>query len=170
MECLEDVCHRPEAMMGLYQSSSFCIMPPGEAAVRRAVFEALIGGCIPVIFDSFSTVQQYTWHLPVENATYAIHIPIEKVKGAKVNVIDKLKAKSPRAIKKMRNSIIYNLMPGLVYNHPRSRATRAKDAFDIAIDNVLHKIRLSRAELRELEGRESAGAGGDGGGSKDASL
>ena len=43
--------------MGLYTQSTFCIMAPGWLPARRAAFDALLAGCIPVMLDDFLSKQ-----------------------------------------------------------------------------------------------------------------
>ena len=43
--------------MGLYTQSTFCIMAPGWLPARRAAFDALLAGCIPVMLDHFLSKQ-----------------------------------------------------------------------------------------------------------------
>ena len=57
LECAEGICDRPEVMMGLYTQSTFCIMAPGWLPARRAAFDALLAGCIPVMLDDFLSKQ-----------------------------------------------------------------------------------------------------------------
>lgn len=53
VNCVEDICSSPEATVGLYMDSHFCMVPPGYESVRRAPFDAMLAGCIPVFFDHF---------------------------------------------------------------------------------------------------------------------
>jgi len=52
-DCVEDIGPEPsEATWGLYMDSHFCMVPPGTS-VRRAPFDAMLAGCIPIFFDHF---------------------------------------------------------------------------------------------------------------------
>jgi hypothetical protein len=35
----------------LYRRSIFCLSPPGDSPTRKAIFDSLLAGCIPVVFD-----------------------------------------------------------------------------------------------------------------------
>lgn len=155
MECIEDMCSRPGSITGLFMSSSFCLMPPGEPSVRRAVFQALVAGCIPVLFDEFSTSVQFPWHLPTDHASYSIHVPMENVQNGAVNVIDMLKTYTTSQKRAMKDYIVHTLLPGLLYSHPRAKTKTYKDAFDISLDRM-----LQRARVLKQRGDESTSSNG----------
>lgn len=46
----------------LYSLTTFCLTPPGDTATRRGFFDALLFGCIPVVFAEAS--RQWPWFLP----------------------------------------------------------------------------------------------------------
>jgi hypothetical protein len=37
--------------LSVYKKAIFCLCPPGDDPARKAVFDAIISGCIPVIFE-----------------------------------------------------------------------------------------------------------------------
>ena len=43
----------------LYAQSVFCLQPPGDSPTRRAFYDSLLFGCIPVI--SKSAAESYTY-------------------------------------------------------------------------------------------------------------
>ena len=45
-----------------FRDSVFCPAPPGDSVTRKSIFDALVTGCIPVIFAKAS-LNQYRWHL-----------------------------------------------------------------------------------------------------------
>ncbi|XP_058776021.1 probable xyloglucan galactosyltransferase GT20 [Vicia villosa] len=64
LSCSSDKCNEPESIIELFVESEFCLQPPGDSPTRKSVFDSLISGCIPVIFDPFTAYYQYPWHLP----------------------------------------------------------------------------------------------------------
>lgn len=52
-------------LLPLYRRAVFCPAPVGDSLTRKSLFDALVAGCIPVIFDRRS-LSQYTWHVPVD--------------------------------------------------------------------------------------------------------
>lgn len=47
---------------GIYQKSRLCLMPGGDFPTRKAFFDALLSGCVPVIFQPASALTQWPWH------------------------------------------------------------------------------------------------------------
>ncbi|XP_025797610.1 xyloglucan galactosyltransferase KATAMARI1 homolog [Panicum hallii] len=132
-------CHYPGDIMVLFQSSTFCLQPPGDSASRRSTFDAMVAGCIPVFFQPRSAYLQYRWHLPKDHATYSVFIPAESVRTGNVSVEAELRKIPAAAIEKMREEVI-KLVPRLVYADPRYKLETVKDAFDVAMDGVLERV------------------------------
>ena len=51
--------HRP---LQLSQRSIFCFQPTGDLMTRKGLFDSLLQGCIPVVFDDLTASVMYTWH------------------------------------------------------------------------------------------------------------
>ncbi|PWZ52625.1 Xyloglucan galactosyltransferase KATAMARI1 [Zea mays] len=132
-------CHYPGDIMVLFQSSTFCLQPPGDSASRRSTFDAMVAGCIPVFFQPRSAYLQYRWHLPRDHATYSVFIPAEDVRSGNVSVEAELRKIPPAAIEKMRKEVI-KLVPRLLYADPRYKLETMKDAFDVTVDGVLERM------------------------------
>ena len=62
-----------QATATLYWNSTFCLSPEGDSVSRKATIDALLLGCIPVLFRR-SAQHQWLWHWGgwVENATVLI--------------------------------------------------------------------------------------------------
>ncbi|KAJ1295302.1 hypothetical protein BS78_01G213500 [Paspalum vaginatum] len=132
-------CHSPADIMVLFQSSTFCLQPPGDSASRRSTFDAMVAGCIPVFFQPRSAYLQYRWHLPRDHATYSVFIPVDGVRSGNVTVEAELRKIPPAAIEKMREEVI-KLVPRLLYADPRYKLETVKDAFDVTVDGVLERV------------------------------
>lgn len=56
----------------VYRSSVFCLMPPGDTGTRRGIFDAVLCGCIPVLFGYLdmhgivNPMEQYGWHYSLD--------------------------------------------------------------------------------------------------------
>lgn len=55
-------------LMTVYLRSTFCLCPPGDSYTRKAIFDSILSGCIPVIFYRES-MAQYFWHIQKEQVT-----------------------------------------------------------------------------------------------------
>eukprot|EP00897_Mesotaenium_endlicherianum_P009613 jgi/Mesen1/8680/ME000051S08081 len=137
-------CNYPGAITEVQLASDFCLQPPGDSAVRRSTFDALIAGCIPVFFDPRSAYTQYLWHLPSRHDSYSVFIPREAITNGSVNVISVLSSYSRARITSMRETIL-GLIPGLLYSNGRLRAH--DDAMDITIRMLLHHIQQLKESL-----------------------
>jgi len=46
----------------LSRRSVFCLQPPGDMPSRKSVFDAILSGCIPVLFHPLTAKYMYEWH------------------------------------------------------------------------------------------------------------
>ncbi|XP_019238683.1 PREDICTED: xyloglucan-specific galacturonosyltransferase 1-like [Nicotiana attenuata] len=145
LNCNSGKCDQPESIIELFMESEFCLQPPGDSPTRKSVFDSLISGCIPVIFDPFTAYYQYSWHLPEDHRKYSVFIDQEDVRNMKVNVVERLMQIPAKERENMRRYIIYELLPGLVYGDPKSKMEKFQDAFSITINNLFE--RLNKLEL-----------------------
>lgn len=140
LNCSAGECDQPEAITNIFLESEFCLQPPGDSPTRRSVFDSLISGCIPVLFDPFTAYFQYPWHLPEDHEKYSVFIDQEDVRKAKVNVVERL-MKVPKNVRDdMRRYIVYELMPGLVYGDQNSEFEKFQDAFSVTMNNLLERV------------------------------
>ncbi|CAH2080165.1 unnamed protein product [Thlaspi arvense] len=140
LNCSSGSCDKSENVIKLFQDSEFCLQPSGDSPTRKSVFDSLISGCIPVIFDPYTAYYQYAWHLPEDHKRYSVYINQEDVKGERVNVIENLMAKTLREREDMRSYIVGQLLPGLIYGDSNGKFERFRDAFDITFDNLVEKM------------------------------
>ncbi|CAN4095242.1 unnamed protein product [Withania somnifera] len=145
LNCSSGACDQPESIIELFMDSEFCLQPPGDSPTRKSVFDSLISGCIPVIFDPFTAYYQYPWHLPEDYKKYSVFIDQEDVRNIKVNVVERLMRITAGERENIRRYIIYELLPGLVYGDPSSKLEKFQDAFSITMNNLLE--RLTRLEM-----------------------
>jgi len=150
LECRDraNKCYQPFHVMKMFQTSVFCLQPPGDSFTRRSAFDSILAGCIPVFFHPGSAYVQYLWHLPKDYTKYSVFIPANDVKSGKVS-IQKILLRIPKEkVRAMREEVI-RLIPRVVYAHPRSRLETLEDAFDIAVQGVLERVERIRREMRE---------------------
>ena len=63
VECADgcDDCCSARAVVDAYLASDFCLVPPGDTPTRRAFFDALLTGCVPVV--KTRRTADYAWYL-----------------------------------------------------------------------------------------------------------
>ncbi|XP_021834598.1 probable xyloglucan galactosyltransferase GT14 [Prunus avium] len=148
LHCHENNCDNPVTIMRVFQSSVYCLQPPGDTSTRRSTFDSFVAGCIPVFFDPASAYTQYLWHLPKNHTKYSVFIPVRLAEDLKEGNIEKvlLGISKDRELA-MREEVI-RLIPKLVYADPRSRL-KTQDAFDLAVQGILERIGNVRKVIRE---------------------
>ncbi|XP_027362587.1 probable xyloglucan galactosyltransferase GT20 [Abrus precatorius] len=146
LNCSSVKCDEAESIIGLFVESEFCLQPPGDSPTRKSVFDSLISGCIPVLFDPFTAYYQYPWHLPQDHDKYSVFMDKREVIQMNVNVVERLSNISSRERENMRRYIIYELLPGLVYGDYNAEFDKFQDAFSITVNNLLERVsRLNEA-------------------------
>ncbi|CAA7060079.1 unnamed protein product [Microthlaspi erraticum] len=144
VDCSNGICeHDPIRFMRPMLQSSFCLQPPGDTPTRKATFDGIIAGCIPVFFEDQTAKMQYKWHLPEEEfSEFSVTIPKEGVVFRGVRIADVLMSIPKEEVARLRERVI-EMMPRVMYRrHGASMGLmNKKDAVDIAIDGVLKKIK-----------------------------
>ena len=84
-----------QAALQMYWRSTFCLQPGGDSVARKGILDALLMGCIPVLFHTGQRLM-WPWHWGswVEEAT--VLIQDTKVITGEVDVVAELQA-IPRA-------------------------------------------------------------------------
>ncbi|KAI4344978.1 hypothetical protein L6164_012148 [Bauhinia variegata] len=131
--------------MKVFQSSVFCLQPPGDSLTRRSTFDSILAGCIPVFFHPKSAYDQYLWHLPKNGSKYSVLIPEEDVKDNRVLVNETLFRVPESEVLAMRAQVI-RLIPRILYANPSSRLKTIEDALDIAVKGIIGRVETIRRE------------------------
>ncbi|KAG2375679.1 hypothetical protein LR48_Vigan06g001800 [Vigna angularis] len=140
MNCSSVKCGEAESVIELFVESEFCLQPPGDSPTRKSVFDSLISGCIPVLFDPFTAYYQYPWHLPHDHDKYSVFM--DKKELTQMNVVERLANISLRERENMRRYIVYELLPGLVYGNYNAEPDKFQDAFAITMNNLFERVSM----------------------------
>ncbi|KAK2993840.1 hypothetical protein RJ640_012801 [Escallonia rubra] len=150
VDCSNGICeHDPIRFMKPMLQASFCLQPPGDTPTRRSTFDAILAGCIPVFFEDLSAKSQYGWHLPEERyEEFSVFIPKEDVVFKGVKILDVLLGIPRAEVRRIREKLL-EIMPGIMYRkHGSSLGLMTKkDAFDIAVEGTLQRIKSRLAEV-----------------------
>lgn len=140
VDCAGSRCSNgTSAILKSFMDSDFCLQPRGDSFTRRSIFDCMIAGSIPVFFWRRTAYAQYEWFLPSEPESYSVFIDRSEVKQGK-SVRGVLESYSEEEVRKMREKVIEQI-PSLVYARPSEGRKGFKDAFDIAIDGVLRRMK-----------------------------
>ncbi|KAI4315407.1 hypothetical protein L6164_028221 [Bauhinia variegata] len=140
LNCSSGMCDEPESIIELFMESVFCLQPPGDSPTRKSLFDSLVSGCIPVLFDPFTAYYQYPWHLPEEHVKYSVFIDQKEVKQMNVNVVERLTSVSATETENMKRYIVYELLPGLMYGDANAELEKFQDAFAITVNNLFERV------------------------------
>ncbi|KAL2246755.1 UNVERIFIED_CONTAM: Xyloglucan galactosyltransferase XLT2 [Sesamum indicum] len=135
-QCSTDSSVILEALLG----SEFCLQPRGDSFTRRSVFDCMVAGSVPVFFWKRTAYDQYEWFLPGEPESYSVYIDHEAVRNGSISIKQVLMRYSKEEIKRKRERVIETI-PRIVY---RMGNGKFEDAFDIALDGVLERIKEER--------------------------
>ncbi|KAI5684493.1 hypothetical protein M9H77_05721 [Catharanthus roseus] len=156
VDCALTLCNNgSSASLEAFLSSHFCLQPKGDSYTRKAVFDCMVAGTIPVFFWKLTAYDQYQWFMPGEPKSYSVFIDQEEVRNGK-SIRKILEGYSEEDVRKMREKVIETI-PNIVYTKPLeeglSESERFTDAFDIAVDGVMEKIREENenAAVQEME-------------------
>ncbi|MBA0692878.1 hypothetical protein Goari_010404 [Gossypium aridum] len=122
-----------------FLDSEFCLQPRGDSFTRRSIFDCMVAGSIPVFFWHRTAYLQYQWFLPSDPKSYSVFIHRNEVKNG-TSIKSVLESYSKEEVKKIREKVI-EYIPKLVYAKPKEGLESIKDAFDVAIEGALKRIK-----------------------------
>ena len=140
--------------LGHYKRSIFCLCPPGDDPARKAVFDSILSGCIPVIFELNTLYNQYPYNLGENNARdISVYIPGGALRSGAVKFMDVLRNIRPQVIKK-KQALIAKLAPMMQYSVPplklmenRKDQTRWDPPFEDGVDAILNGMFIRSARV-----------------------
>uniref|UniRef100_A0ACD5Y076 Uncharacterized protein n=1 Tax=Avena sativa TaxID=4498 RepID=A0ACD5Y076_AVESA len=138
----------PGRTMQLLESAEYCVQPRGDGYTRKSTFDSILAGCIPVFFHPISAYLQYIWHLPRDYRTYSVFIHHGDVVGNNASIEEALARIPPAKVAQMREEVI-RLIPTVMYRDPAAKGVTFKDAFDVAVDAVIHRVAKRRRAAAE---------------------
>lgn len=167
-----------DLIIQMYRESVFCLQPAGDTATRKGIFDAIMCGCIPVVFspDQLGGVEdhplQYKYHLPKPYET-SILVP-------EINQSDTLGYLASIALDKDRlqayQTALARVAFRLQYSHPKDRCQEhhhrneerpdgelcESDALDVLLESLAQEIRrkqqsvsISAVRTEDLERTET---------------
>ncbi|KAL1559433.1 xyloglucan galactosyltransferase XLT2-like [Salvia divinorum] len=135
--CASDYTVILESFLG----SEFCLQPAGDSSTRRSVFDCMVAGSVPVFFWNTTAYDQYEWFLPGEPESYSVYVNHEEVRNRSYVIEQVLMRYSKEEIREKREKVIETI-PKIIYGG--RGLIDFKDAIDIALDGVLHRIKTER--------------------------
>ena len=136
------------------------VLGSGDSVTRKAVVDALLLGCIPVLFHPGQAVQ-WPWHWAAWNRNATVMLSADSVIAGRLNPLEVLEAFPPSEISAMRG-IIAREAHAMHYAATDSSALdhllpAPHDAFDLALRGAWARARESSpAELRAARAEAAA--------------
>ncbi|XP_027062774.1 xyloglucan galactosyltransferase XLT2-like [Coffea arabica] len=139
VDCARTACLDGSTMvLEAFLDSEFCLQPRGDSLTRRSIFDCMLAGSIPVFFWKETVVGQYELFMSGELESFSVFIHRNKVRnGTSIRKI--LEGYSGEDIKRMREMVI-DMIPRISYGFPGGELGNDRDAFDVAVEEVLRRI------------------------------
>ncbi|XP_051118006.1 xyloglucan galactosyltransferase XLT2-like [Andrographis paniculata] len=142
VDCSAAECSTDTAVVvTAFLESEFCLQPIGDSFTRRSVFDCMLAGSVPVFFWTRTAYEQYEGFLPGEGEaeSYSVFIEHEEVRAGNCTVKEVLMRYGKEEIARKREKIVESIIPRIIYGFGG-----IKDAFEIAVDGVLERIKEER--------------------------
>ncbi|XP_027158499.1 xyloglucan galactosyltransferase XLT2 [Coffea eugenioides] len=141
VDCTGSKCSNgTSAILESFLDSDFCLQPRGDSFTRRSIFDCMVAGSIPVFFWRRTAYMQYAWFLPSQPDSYSVFIHRGEVQNGTTSIRAVLESISKEKVKMMREKVI-EYLPRIVYAKPNEGLEGIKDAFDIAVEGVLRRVK-----------------------------
>ena len=133
-----------QVILAAYARSRFCLHPPGDACSRKGILDALLVGCIPVLFHECQRPSELLpWHWGPWQRDSSIWINGRGLLAGRINVTDTLQNVSGADEDAMRASIARN-GHRLVYSLQGHARGLEDDALSITLRNVAKDVHQRR--------------------------
>jgi len=146
-------CLRPVDIALSYRGSTFCLQPGGDNVARKGIVDALLLGCIPVLFHR-GQLAQWPWHWGSWASSATVLINETAVRAGELDVVQALLSLSPtvvsakqRVIASNAHTMQYSLKTARRPRPPSLQGQRpdlAVDAFEIALCGAWRQARDPR--------------------------
>lgn len=102
--CSYSLPRSPERTALLHWESTFCLQPGGDTITRKGIVDALLLGCIPVLFHG-GQAAQWGWHWGAWVKSATITLNQSAVRHGALNVIDHLASLPSSKVHSLRQTI-----------------------------------------------------------------
>ncbi len=149
-------------MLSFYRNSIFCLSPPGDSPTRKGLFDSLLSGCIPVVFDDYSLNDQYHLHITREDIPHiAVKLSYEYGNDSFMKLLRDISADKIAIMKnkiaQLAMSLQYSLPPLSLSPSSSSLSSSSSgewdppemDAVNVLLDGV-YKIFLSSSSNTDV--------------------
>ncbi|CAK9143994.1 unnamed protein product [Ilex paraguariensis] len=155
VDCARTRCQDgTSAIIEAFLDSDFCLQPRGDAYTRRSQFDCMLAGSIPVFFWKRSVYDQYQWFFPSDPASFSVFIDRKDVRNGAISIRRVLESFSREDVRRIREKV-FESIPKFLYANPSQGLEISTDAFDIAINGVLRRIKEQRGGRKSNTTKEA---------------
>jgi hypothetical protein len=129
--------HHEYTLPWMYRSV-FCLQPPGDSATRKSYYDAIISGCIPVIFHDEQTIS-YPFEDKFRLKDYTVILERHIVSGSSRTILQHLRLIKTVRIRELQDNL-RKVVPSLQYDFPIVHQAQHKDALKMILDEVGQQI------------------------------
>ena len=124
------------------QNSVFCLQPPGDSPTRKSFYDAVVAGCIPVIFTSNKRVI-YPFERQVDYRKLTVQLPVQWLKNNATAILRTLETMSKDIVSE-KQSYLMSVLVKLQYSVliQGDNMTTPGDAVDMIVDEIKHRSSL----------------------------
>lgn len=154
-ECGENLKH--------YVDATFCFQPGGDSPYRKGLYDAVVVGCIPVVFGLYNT-RIAQWHFWGSRGTRAYTVVVNETKylRGEIDLFGYLRSIPRTKIHKMQSELAQN-----AHRVQYALVDESDDAVDILLKGAWHLARsrdisvaaLSSSSVPRGKDRKSGGGG-----------
>ena len=120
-------------LISWFEHSMFCLQPAGDSPTRKSFYDAIMCGCIPVIFNYENKVK-YPFEDKIDYNKLTVKINASDVKNS-LSVYNVLRKIDKEAIK-VKQNYMYKIMNYLQYSYPVVNGTKHNDAIQYILDEI----------------------------------
>jgi len=125
----------------IYARSRLCLMPGGDFPTRKGFFDALLSGCVPVIFQPASALTQWPWHWAAAGGkgqaeACTVYMPWKAfLEKPQKSLDDLVEIAQDDALLASKRACIARVAPVMQYRVPGHKGPQ--DAVDVALSRLL---------------------------------
>lgn len=116
------------------QRSIFCLQPPGDSPTRKSFYDAIISGCIPVLFEQKNKIK-YPFERSLDYSQFTVSIDEDSIKRHKLPIATILSRFSPSKIKQLQISVA-KVSKHLQYSFPIIANQKHDDALHYILEEI----------------------------------
>jgi hypothetical protein len=124
-----------------YSLATFCLMPGGDFPSRKGVLDALLAGCIPVVFQESTATTQWPWHWGSTRTARECMVHVTRdsfMHDTRAAFADLVHLAKDEAFVAKKRACIARVANRMQYNLPRAGPFATVDAVDVVMTRLLY--------------------------------